>query len=134
MFKVGDQVVCVNDETVKDFVTKGSIYTIARIDSSGGVALVGVSHAGFFDHRFLPAESQDGVQLSKPALTPPVVDPPVVDWESKYRETYKRLSVISDSCGTLATERDELLRENAILRRKLERATRLPTGSHTGSK
>jgi hypothetical protein len=37
-------------------------------------------------------------------------------------EVSKRANRLADECGNLRHERDELLRENAILRRKLERA------------
>jgi hypothetical protein len=39
-------------------------------------------------------------------------------------EVSKRANRLADECGNLRHERDELLRENAILRRKLERAKR----------
>lgn len=46
---------------------------------------------------------------------------PAVTVESSWRDKY---AAIADEAGSLRTERDELLRENAQLRRKLERATR----------
>lgn len=49
---------------------------------------------------------------------------PAVTVESSWRDKY---AALADKAGSLRTERDELLRENAQLRRKLERATR--TGS-----
>jgi len=38
-----------------------------------------------------------------------------------YERLYARASQLADEAGALRTERDELLRENAVLRRKLER-------------
>jgi hypothetical protein len=43
---------------------------------------------------------------------------------NRHDQHAKRLDTLSDKAGALATERDELLRENAILRRKLERLER----------
>jgi len=48
-------------------------------------------------------------------------------WEQRYAAEQARANKLSDEAGSLRTERDELLRENATLRRKLERATQ--TGS-----
>lgn len=41
-----------------------------------------------------------------------------------YRSEAIRANRLSDECGALRTERDELLRENAVLRRKCERLER----------
>ena len=49
--------------------------------------------------------------------------------QNRLADACSRANRLSDECGELRTERDELLRENAVLRRKvekLERGTRRP--------
>jgi hypothetical protein len=49
-------------------------------------------------------------------------------WQTSYEKEHARANKLADEAGSLRTERDDLLRENAVLRRKLERA------GQTGSK
>lgn len=51
-------------------------------------------------------------------------------WQTSYEKEHARANKLADEAGSLRTERDELLRENAQLRRQLERATR--TGGQRG--
>lgn len=46
------------------------------------------------------------------------------NYRNKALENAERANRLSDECGTLRTERDELLRENAVLRRKVEKLER----------
>jgi hypothetical protein len=44
--------------------------------------------------------------------------------QALYRHLQAHADRLGDECGALRTERDELLRENATLRRKIERLER----------
>lgn len=77
-------------------------------------------------HGTVAGETADQVRIRQ--LEKQLVDDAAA-WRDGLNVASARATRNADAAGALRTERDELLRENAILRRKLERATGSPTGS-----
>lgn len=153
-FKAGDRVVCVDNGGIPS-LTKGAVYTVRETSSTfGDIYLTDRGPKdpnGFFSFRFRMAEPHDGVQLSATpkldaataatvaktteflkAMAPTPTGP---SWESRYAAEQYRANKLSDEAGTLRTERDDLLRENAQLRRTIEKLERgVPKRSQPGGR
>lgn len=148
MFKPGDKVRLRDDVDNRDYChsqrypsnTVGSVGVVTEVTFLlvvGGVP--GPMLARRFDlvdgvekrHGFTANETPEHARIR--ALESQLISDAEV-WRKGLREAEQRACRLSDATGALRTERDELLRENAVLRRRveqLERRAGSQTGGHT---